>query len=73
MYKCYKCQLSSWAVAIDKEGKAECFDCLLNEEPDMEEPEIIPPPLGWMGKFHESETLYDYSMIGTRKWKGPKN
>lgn len=73
MWKCDKCGLSSWAVAMDKEGKAECFDCLLIEENDINEPETVPPPLGWMGKFHESEVLYEYSMIGTRKWKGPVN
>lgn len=73
MYKCDKCGEFKWAVLIDKNKKSECFDCLETSEFNDLSVENIEPPLGWSGSFHQSEVMYQYGLIGTKRYKGKEN
>jgi len=81
MYKCDKCNELKWAMALSSDGTQECLDCMILEvdsiadetaKVDVPKPPM-PPPLGWLGRYDESEIMYQYGLIGTRKFKGKPN
>ena len=48
------------------DGLTHCIHCAAPEDDQrkLERVEFLDPPLGWMGDFHEMETMLEYSRIG---------